>query len=373
MHSLKDIIRAKLQKNFIRPLYLLLLSGFSTWQVVGWCSKSLNIMSMEDRNSIWFAVVNVYAASEKASSLWEKAEKRMREKGVIYHGNRTGRSGNAMEITFDACVAGYRRFVAVGGDGTIHDVLNGIAGFIDWKAQGGSSVSFNDFTVGVIPVGSGNDWAKTAGVQKDICKAVDVLAAGKTGRQDVVKVSVLDPGALPQMVEQSVSYMANIGGVGIDARVCEYVNSKKKEGKRGKILYVTSLLRAIRERVPAVARVVCDGNEVFNGAYLSMAFGVGKYSGGGMRQTPAAILDDGLLDLTVIPDLKLRRIAREVPRLFTGTFLEVPELITAKAKVITVIPDAGSSREPAEVDGEVIGKAPVRLEVLDTQINVVIA
>ena len=325
-------------------------------------------MDVSDKSTIWFAVINGYAASKKASSKWTKAEERMRAKGMVFHGSRTGKAGNAMELTFDACMAGYRRFIAVGGDGTVHDVLNGIAAFVDSHALS----NFSDFTLGVIPVGSGNDWIKSTGVPKDICKAVDILEASVVRPQDVARLSVLDFDALPQKKELAVSYMANIGGIGIDARVCEKVNALKTQGKRGKILYVTSLLRAISERKPALARVECDGKTVFDGAYLSMAFGVGKYSGGGMRQTPAAVLDDGLLDMTIIPDLPLKRIAREVPRLFTGTFLKVPELVVSKSKVITVIPyDMGCS-EPVEVDGEVVGKVPVEFRVLDSQINIVV-
>ncbi len=325
-------------------------------------------MDVSGRSKIWFAVINGYAASKKAASKWTKAEGRMRARGIVFHGSRTGKAGNAMEITFDACMAGYRRFIAVGGDGTVHDVLNGLAAFVDSHDR----ISFSDFTLGVIPVGSGNDWIKSTGVPKDICKAVDILDASVVRTQDVVRLSVLDLDALPQKKELAVSYMANIGGIGIDARVCEKVNALKTQGKRGKILYVTSLLRAISERKPALARVECDGKTVFDGAYLSMAFGVGKYSGGGMRQTPAAVLDDGLLDMTVIPDLPLRRIAREVPRLFTGTFLKVPELVVSRAKVVTVIPyDMGCS-EPVEVDGEVVGKAPVEFRVLESQINIVV-
>ena len=345
--------------------YFLLLSDFLKNK------QFLRNSVIVDKDKIWFAVINGYAASKTASDQWKKAEALMRAKGIDFHGNRTGRSGNAMEITFDACLAGYRKFIAVGGDGTVHDVLNGIAAFIDWSVQSGRAFSFADFTLGVLPLGSGNDWIKSVGVPRDINKAVEVLERGVLGVQDVVKVSVLDPRALPAEKEESVFYMMNVGGIGIDARVCERVNAQKKRGKRGRILYVTSLLKAISDRKPASAKVVCDGKVVFDGSYLSMAFGVGKYSGGGMRQTPAAVLDDGLLDITIIPDIPLRRIAREVFRLFTGSFLEVPELTAAKAKTITVLPADGSSAEPIEVDGEVVGKIPVRFDVLDSQINIV--
>ena len=325
-------------------------------------------MASAEKKGIWFSVVNVYAASTQASELWKKAEKDLKARNITYHGNRTGRSGNAMEITFDACMAGYRRFIAVGGDGTVHDVLNGIAAFVDWSSESGSSVSFSDFTLAVIPLGSGNDWIKSTGVPRDVEKAIALLDDPVIVSQDVVRTTVLDEAQRPL----AVSYMVNIGGIGIDARVCERVNAKKSQGKRGKILYVTSLIHAIRHRVPALAKVVCDGKVVFEGAYLSMAFGVGKYSGGGMRQTPAAVLDDGLLDMTIIPDLPLLRIAREVPRLFTGSILKVPELVSVKARTIAVYPVEGSSVEPVEVDGEVIGKVPVRFDVLDNRINIVV-
>ena len=375
MLFIKDIILAKLQKNFIRWLYFLhLWEIFINTPEVGkvnlWFNQPLKrkIMASADKRAIWFTVVNVYAASKKASELWEEAENGLKSRNVIYHGNRTGRSGNAMEITFDACAAGYRKFVAVGGDGTVHDVLNGIAAYVDWTSGNSAPLAFSDFTLAVIPLGSGNDWIRSTGVPKDIDKAVALLADPVMAAQDVVKVTMLDDSGCPL----SVSYMANIGGVGIDARVCEKVNSKKTQGKRGKILYVTSLLQAIRERVPAMARVECDGRTVFDGSFLSMAFGVGKYSGGGMRQTPAAVLDDGLLDVTVIPELPLLRIAREAPRLFTGTFLDVPELVAVKGRSVTVYPQDNSSSEPVEVDGEVVGKGPVRFEVMDSRINIVV-
>ena len=289
-------------------------------------------MGITCKNKIWFAVLNVYAASKRASSYWQKAETKLKSWGVAYHGNRTGRSGNAMEITFDACAAGYRRFLAVGGDGTVHDVLNGIASYVDWVCEAGGTASMSDFTLAAVPVGSGNDWIKSTGVSDKIAKAVEAIAYERIGRQDVVRVSVLNDND----IEVSRTYMVNVGGVGIDARVCERVNEQKKCGKRGKILYVTSLIHALKHRNPSMVKVECDGNTVFEGDFFSIAFGIGKYSGGGMRQTPLAVMDDGLLDVTIIPELPLRRIAREAPRLFTGTFHKVPELVVEKCKEVNI-------------------------------------
>ena len=316
-------------------------------------------MNNPDKMDIWLVVVNVFAASKKAGSVWKKAAVMLEEAGVAYRAMFTGGADNAVAISRKACAMGYRKFMAVGGDGTVHDVLNGIAGYV--YSQETAEARLSDFTLGVLPVGSGNDWVKSTGVPRDIRSAVQVLAEGKTLCQDVVKVSVAD----------TVSYMANIGGIGLDARVCEIVNRKKEQGYRGKQLYVTALLYCIRHRVPVRARIICDGNEIFSGRYLSIAFGVGKYSGGGMRQTPLAELGDGLLDVTVIPDIPLWTIAKEILKLFTGTFHTVDVLTIAKCREVVIIPECQADAEPVEVDGEVVGRGASRMEVLPDQINVI--
>ena len=314
----------------------------------------------------WLAIVNVFAASKKAGSVWKRAAACLEEAGVAYKAEFTGGKYNATELSMKAAARGYRKFIAVGGDGTIHDVLNGIAEY----AMSESEVSLSDFTLSVIPVGSGNDWVKSVGLSADIQQAVASIAAGVTGVQDVVKVSVLDDSDF-SAEPLAVSYMSNIGGVGLDARVCEIVNRKKERGRRGKKLYVSALLYCIRHRVPIRAKVICDGKTIFSGRYLSMAFGVGKYSGGGMRQTPEAVLDDGLLDITIIPDIPIWTIAKEVYKLFTGNFLTIKEVVPAKCREVLILPESEADAEPVEVDGEVVGRAPVKMEVLEQQINII--
>ena len=314
----------------------------------------------------WMAVVNVFAASKKAGSIWKSAAAMLEEAGVPFKARFTGGVLNATALSRKSAAEGYRDFIAVGGDGTIHDVLNGIGEYV----ASDTGVSFSDFTLAVIPVGSGNDWVKSVGVPCDMKEAVRLIAERSVRNQDVVKVSVLD--ALDLEAEPvSVSYMANVAGVGLDARVCEIVNRKKEQGKRGKKLYVSALLYCIRHRVPVRATVVCDGVEVFKGKYLSIAFGTGKFSGGGMRQTPLAVIDDGLTDVTVIPDIPLMTIAKEIPKLFNGNFHKVDVLTQARCRKVTVIPENEADAEPVEVDGEIVGRAPVVMEVLEGQLNVV--
>lgn len=312
----------------------------------------------------WIIIVNVYAASKRAGLLWRRAERLLKERGIAYQCRFTGTDGNACELARKASEQGFRNIVAVGGDGTVHDVLNGIMHYVDDATTAGADVSLDEFTLAVLPMGSGNDWIRSTGVPRSIRGAVSMLESESFIRQDIVRASILDPDGSAK----SVTYMVNIGGAGIDADVCRVVNVNKKLGYKGKILYVIGLIRCLRKRVPISVKVLCDGNPIYDGNIFSIAFGIGKYSGGGMRQTSDAALDDGLLDVTVIPDIPVGVIATKAHKLFTGSFTKVRELSVGRGRSVEIIPE--SVRPYVEVDGEVVGHAPVRFDVLPSQINV---
>ena len=312
----------------------------------------------------WIIIVNVYAASKKAGLLWRRAERLLKERGIAYQCRFTGTDGNACELARKASEQGFRNIVAVGGDGTVHDVLNGIMHYVDDAKTAGADVSLDEFTLAVLPMGSGNDWIRSTGVPRSIRGAVSMLESESFIRQDIVRASILDSDGSAK----SVTYMVNIGGAGIDADVCRVVNVNKKLGYKGKILYVIGLIRCLRKRVPVSVKVLCDGNLIYDGNIFSIAFGIGKYSGGGMRQTSDAALDDGLLDVTVIPDIPVGVIATKAHKLFTGSFTKVRELFVGRGRSVEIVPE--SVRPYVEVDGEVVGHAPVRFDVLPSQINV---
>lgn len=320
---------------------------------------------------MWFTIVNLHAGSGKTVSIWRKAEILLAEAGIPYDNKYTDCKYHATEIAFQAASEGYRKFIAVGGDGTIHEVLEGIMKYVCGTES--VSVSVSDFSIAVIPIGSGNDWIRIHGINRNLERTIELIRNESLVRQDVVRVSVFDPVAEPEQLLSAepvrTSYMVNIGGVGFDARVCERVNEQKLEGKKGKLLYINSLLYNLFHFKPFSATVFCDGRKLFESGCFSIAVGTGKYSGGGLRQTPDAVFDDGLLDYTVIPPFSVARILKEAPKLFTGRLLTVKELICGKCKSLTVAPFR-SRAELVEVDGEIVGNVPVRFDVLPQQINV---
>ena len=141
-------------------------------------------------------------------------------------------------------------------------------------------------------------------------------------------------------------------------------------GKSGKVLYLKALISNILNFKTFDCVVEADGKEIFRGTTMSIALGAGKYSGGGMLQVPDAVLDDGLLDITIIPLMPLHRIIRAVPGLFTGKLLkDNPELISAKCSSLSIKP-LSSPAPLVEVDGEVVGNLPVSIERLEGQLRV---
>ena len=134
-------------------------------------------MDISDKSGKWMAIVNVYAASKKAGAYWAEAEKLLERYGVDFDSLSTGNGHNAMTLSLMACRDGYRKFIAAGGDGTIHDVLGGIGQYV---SSGEADLTFSDFTIAVIPVGSGNDWIRTAGVPRDMAKAAALIGSGSS-------------------------------------------------------------------------------------------------------------------------------------------------------------------------------------------------
>ena len=321
-------------------------------------------MMSGNENGKWFAVVNAYAGGGRAAACWARAEAVLRSRGVDCACGFAGHGGRVSDIVSGAAAGGFRKFIAVGGDGTVHDVLDGIMRYVSAGCGPGNGVSPSEFRMAAIPAGTGNDWVRSHGLPDEPEAVAELIAGDSFARQDIVKVSYAkNDGTL------GVSHMVNIGGFGLDAGICERVNAARKSGKSGKLQYAAALLRALFSHGHSCVRVICDGREVYEGKCLSIAFGTGRYSGGGMRQTPEAVTDDGLTDVTVIPPLSLFRILCEGYKLFTGEILEIEEISSFRGSSVSVLPSGGDSGL-IEIDGEVPGTVPACFEVLPEKINV---
>ena len=298
----------------------------------------------------WYCIINPHAGSGKTMPQWAIAEKILTSSSIPYKTSLTNYKYHAEKLAYEAAGRGYRKFLAVGGDGSVHEVLNGIVRYAEE-----AGVAPEEFTLSVIPIGSGNDWIKSLGIPHDTKVAVDLLTRGSFARQDIVRVET----------SKGTCYMANIGGVGFDSHVCDRVNALKEQGKRGKLIYLGALLYTMFHTKAFHARIVADGVCVFDGDAYSVAFGNGRYSGGGMRQVPMSEIDDGLLDYMVGPKAGLLKLLTQIPRLYNGTVNESGLLHTGRCRVLEM-----EGENIVEIDGEVVGSLPLRLTMTGRQLCV---
>lgn len=311
----------------------------------------------DSKADCYYFIVNPRAGSGKTMYEWLPAERRLKRLGIPCDIAMTDHKRHATALAQHAAAEGYRRIIAVGGDGSLHEVFNGIC---RWCAATG--VPTEEFLIGVVPIGSGNDWIRSLGVPNDTTEVIDLISRNSCGSMDVMRV---------KSSGGRTAYMANIGGVGFDSHVCKRVNTQKESGRRGKMIYLNSLRYTIFNLKSIYISVVADGEVVFTGLSFSVAFGNGRYSGSGMRQVPLAVMDDGLLDYTIIPKTPLLKVVRELPRLFNGTLHQSEYVIGGKCRSLQIVPMDEQSGDIFELDGEIEGWLPMSIEVTGHQIRVI--
>jgi lipid kinase, YegS/Rv2252/BmrU family len=303
---------------------------------------------------VWKAIVSSKSGGGKAAKAWTSIASMLQSKGIQFSEAFTDHRFHALELASEAVLAGFRKIIAIGGDGAIHEILNGI--------MSQDVVPSNEVTLAIIPVGSGNDWARLHNIPFNHEKAVEAIAADREVIQDIAKVdSVMDGKPYSR-------YMINIGGLGIDAQVCHDFEIAKSSSDKGDASYLKCLVNGFINFKNPVCKVVADGELFYEGEAMSVALGIGKYCGGGMMQTPGAVFDDGLIDVTVVPGISKLKFARNLPRLYKGTVYEAKEISHTRAKTLEI------SAEPAsfvEVDGESVGTSPITVSVIPAAIKVI--
>lgn len=320
---------------------------------------------MNEKSNTWYAVVNPDAGSGKTLARWHETEPLLYDRGISYKFVIPESASDATSLITKACNAGYRRFIAVGGDGTVHKILCGIVDYVQSSKNEGRDIRISDFTLAALPIGSGNDWLKSHNLPHDHESLVRYIAAGYFAPQDIVRAELFNVAS--GKVARTV-YMANIGGYAFDASICDVVNFQKSHGVTGKLLYLNALKKQAFAQKPALTRIIVDGKEVYDGPIYTMSFGNGIYSGGGMQQTPSAVIDDGLLNVMAAPKMSFFKIMFNIKKLLTGNLEKIDFLKFFIGRCVEVLPHGQG--QLVEIDGDVIGRAPVRFTVMDEQINV---
>lgn len=310
-----------------------------------------------NKNNRWLAIVNLLSGSGRCGRDWEHIARMLYGQGIDFDTVFTGHRFHAIELAKRGIVEdGYRNLIAIGGDGTVHEVANGILLQTD--------VPSTDIRLGVIPVGTGNDWIRSYGIPREYEKAVEVVATGKEFVQDVAKCTYINRKGEPES-----RYCVNISGAGLDAAVNLKVCQMKDKGKNGKMAYMSQLAKSVLSYRSCKMCVRVDGVNEAKGLIMSTAVGIGQFNGSGMWQLPNSVADDGLLDVTVIETMSVPRILSVVGRLFDGKIYSVKRVHNYKGRTVEFLSD--EVRE-VEIDGEALGTTPATFTIEDKKLKIIV-
>ena len=248
----------------------------------------------------------------------------------------TAGPGQARTIAAQAVRDGFEQIVAAGGDGTINEVVNGIAG---------TSVA-----LGILPVGSMNVFAVQLGLPKSLKECWEVIQAGETREIDLAVARPAIP-AGTEAIPGPAHAFVQLAGVGLDAQV---VQATSREFKRdfGPLSYVISAAQFAARKPPRL--IVEQGATTYEGSFVLI--GNGRYYGGPFPVFPNARMDDRLLDVLIFRNLGYLDLVRYMHGVLFGTHMDLPDVISFRAEQLTV---TSEDSVPVEVDGEVIGQVPV--------------
>lgn len=310
-----------------------------------------------NKENSWLAIVNPNAGLRKAEKDWETINEKLLEAELPFEYIFTKHREHAISITTKYIKKGFRKFLVIGGDGTLNEVVNGI--FFQ------KNIPSEEFTVGMIPVGTGNDWCRMFKIPFDYQNSIEIIKREKTLIQDIGKVNYFNS------TTSKRRFFINVAGMGYDAEVAAKTNKDKDRGRGGALVYLKNLFTSLMFYKHTETKIVIDNekeNQMTDKTF-SLSVGVCKYNGGGMMQLPNAKPDDGLLDMTHIRKLGKFTVVKQVKNLYDGSFIKHPKVRTYTGKAFTIESDPAVN---LEVDGESLGHSPFQFEIIPGGLRVVV-
>jgi diacylglycerol kinase (ATP) len=297
-------------------------------------------------NTPWLAILNPAAGRGRALRAWPALERALAEASVPVELATTASAGDATRLARDAVAAGRRRILAVGGDGTLHEVLNGLLG-------GAARV-----TLAVAPGGTGNDWARGLHIPHEPRAVAAMLARGRVLAHDVGEIeSAVDGG-------RESRFFLNLAGVGYDAWVLEHL---PRRGPKA-LAYLAAVVSGLWRYRPPKTRWQA-GTERREGSFFAVFAANGRYAGGGMQFAPRARIDDGLLDLVAIDHLGITATLRRLPKIYSGHLLEDAAVAWRQAPSLEIATDPPVR---VQADGQLLGLTPASIRLHRAALDVIV-
>lgn len=300
------------------------------------------------------AIVNPRSAGGATERQWPALAGKLLQAGVDVEARFTSRAGEAAELTRRALREGVRRVLAVGGDGTFNEVING---FFDGEAPLGA-----DAEIGILCRGTGCDFIRTLGIPKDDDLAVRRIAQGTPRRIDVGRVRFVNLAG-----QEEVRYFANVAEAGLGGAVVRRVNQSSK-AMGGFATFLWATLATVLTHHNHSAEISIDDRHVRNLPLCNAVVANGRYMGGGMKILPDADPSDGQLDVMLMGDLARWEVMVNLLRVYRGTHVGHPKVERFSARTVRI---TSPKPLPLDLDGEAVGTTPARFEIVPGAVSIV--
>jgi diacylglycerol kinase (ATP) len=301
-------------------------------------------------------IVNPIAGNKRGRQRWNALDTTLREAGFEYEVNFTTHALHATDLTRNALQNGYNRIVAVGGDGTLNEVVNG------FYTNNGRCINP---TAGLmlIPAGTGSDFARMLNLDASAASVLRLMGDSVAHNCDVVRTTFCTNNG-----EKSSRYFINIADVGIGSETCARVNQNSKVMGGFWSFLLAALYTIITYRNRCI-KISLDDVEIFAGKCCVVAVGNGRFFGGGMKIAPQALIDDGLLDVVMVKDFGKLELFANIAKVYRGAHLTHPKVEFRRGMRVKI---ESGARACVELDGEPLGYGDIEFEVIAGGMNILV-
>ena len=299
----------------------------------------------------WYVIVNPTSGNYASKKQWPLIYNELKKQQFNFEFIFTEHKTQVFEIIEAAINNGYKNFISVGGDGTLHTIVNGILSL--------KIATISEIKIGIIPIGTGNDWVKTYGISKDFKKAIAVIKAENTIVQDIGKITLA--------TKKQPIYFNNLAGIGFDAYV---VNKVHKYKNLGSLAYLTGALVSIFSYKKPMLEILFEG-KIIKSNTLLLFIGICNYCGGGMQLTKNPNTTDGLFDISFVKNITLFQLITNITGLFNGkiTSHKIVENYKTNELQIKVL---DTQKTYIQADGELIGSGNFNVKLLPKALTFII-
>ena len=302
-------------------------------------------MAMTEDGHITF-LVNPASDNGKTGRVWPQIAHRAAELGLVGETLFSDAPGHIAALAEQAAADGAGLVVAVGGDGTVNEAVNGLLAL---HARGEATPE-----LAVLPRGTGTDFVRTFSIPGNLDRALAVIQDGTTREIDAGKVTYRAWAG-----HDAVGYFANVASAGMSGAVAQRANTTSK-ALGGKASFLAATLSVFAGWKATTISVEVDSERRDRLMYDVLVANC-RYLGGGMKMTPDAMPDDGLFDVLMIGDITRTDLALTLPKIYRGTHLPHPKAELLRGRVVTV---NAETPVPVELDGEQPGTTPARFEIV---------